>query len=82
MSFIFYPKGLLTKFYNSIHMPYFSITHGSVRVTVRKMVCYLIFDGLFRDSYAMYINVKICNLYKLYGNVNTADVSIFCVRAL
>jgi len=62
-------------------MPYFPITHGSVRVTVRKMICNLIFEELLRDSYDTYMNVKICNCYKLYGNVNTADVSKFYVRA-
>lgn len=56
-------------------MPYFPITHVSVRVTVRKMVFNLMFEVLFRDSYDMYINARICNCYKLYGNVNIADVS-------
>jgi hypothetical protein len=66
---------------NSIRMPCFPITHGSVRVTVRKIIYNLVFEGLFRDSYDMYMNMKICNCYKLYGNVNTAGVSKFCVRA-
>lgn len=56
-------------------MPYFPIIHVSVRVTVRKIVFNLMFEVLFRDSYDMYMNVSICNCYKLYGNVNIADVS-------
>jgi len=72
--------GLLTKFHMHAlfsHHTCFSKNH----ITVRKMVCNLIFEGLFRDSYDMSMNVRICNCYKLYGNVNTGGLSKFCVRA-
>ena len=49
--------------------------------TVRNMVRNLTFEGLLREGCDTNMNVKICNCCELYGNVNIADASTFCVIA-